>query len=359
MLLALCGSGCAHCGRAPDPPSQSIWVSAYYTAQSQLARAPAPTDIDYGALTHIIHFSVRPTATGDLDGGTDLMLHPELSTDAVQAAHAAGRKILLCVGGSAGSTYGAQFLSALGDGARDNLVANLVVLVTARGYDGLDVDCEPLDATVSGYPLFITALRARLPSGALLTATSEPSAALAAVFSPIQSSLDQINVRTYNLSSAKLKESWHNSALFGIASPLTGNQLPSWDGTLADWSSIDRRRLGLGIDFHGKLWTGPEGPDQPYSSSAQPAALSFSAIMDGYYSTSAHHWHRGPEVPYLSLSGQFVSYDDEASVARKIAYARSAPVGGVILWELSGGWRPAATPPDPLLQSIKRAALGP
>jgi chitinase len=94
------------------------------------------SNIDFTALTHIIHFSVVPNANGTLNSGANGITSAN-STDLVTRAHAAGLKVLICVGG-AGSE------SAFTNTSLPALINNLTNFMATRGYDGVDIDWEPL-----------------------------------------------------------------------------------------------------------------------------------------------------------------------------------------------------------------------
>ena len=53
----------------------------------------------------------------------------------------------------------------------------------------------------------------------------------------------------------------------------------------------------------------------------------------------------------------FITYDDELSIFEKVNYARKKEIGGVIIFQLGGGWRPNAPVPDNLLQAVKDAVM--
>src|SRR5262245_25119998 len=73
-----------------------LWRTGYYPGWEQGAM-PASV-IDYPALTHIIHFSAEPNANGTLNTSANV-LSTGNSASIVSAAHAAGRKVLVCIGG--------------------------------------------------------------------------------------------------------------------------------------------------------------------------------------------------------------------------------------------------------------------
>jgi chitinase len=351
-LLAAGGLSCG--GKA----GSARWVSAYFRADRQTS-VLAASDIDYGAVTHVIHFSVRPNADGSVDTS---VVSPALSSDAVGAAHAAGRKILLCVGGS-NSAPG--FGPAIGAAVRPALISNLVALVAQRGYDGLDLDFEPLTSTwAADFAAFVGDLRAALDAkGAmLLTAAPGTDATQPPLFASLADKLDQINIQTYNLSGTSTGVTWYNGALYdgGRTGP-TGVPLPSCEGKLATFlaAGIPAAKLGLGIDFAGKVWAGATGPDQGLSGVLPPQPITYAQIMDTLFSPAVYQWDAAAEVPFLGIAGpaaQFVSYDDETSCPKKVVYARQKGLGGVMIWELSAGYRTSQPPGqrDALLQSIKK-----
>ncbi len=71
------------------------WVSAYYAGWMQ-SYCP-PSAIDYGAVSHIIHFSIAPSGSGVNSSGNGITT--SASAAIIQAAHAAGKKVLITCGG--------------------------------------------------------------------------------------------------------------------------------------------------------------------------------------------------------------------------------------------------------------------
>src|SRR6185369_14423211 len=129
MLVAI---GClASIGRA------DLWVTAYYAGWNQGYLPPA--NIDFGAVSHVIHFSVVPNANGSLNTNIN-GLTPAYSSSLVAAAHAAGKKALICVGGADSQT---GFQGATTAVNRSTFISNLVAFMSAYNYDGIDLDWEP------------------------------------------------------------------------------------------------------------------------------------------------------------------------------------------------------------------------
>jgi len=352
------------------PAPAALWTTAYYPGYEQGAM-PA-SNIDFTTLTHVIHFALTPQSNGTLDNTANSLTAANIS-DLVSLAHAAGRKVLVCVGGADSET---GFVGATSTANLTAFVTNIVRFMSANGYDGVDLDWEPLaDADVTQYQNLVTGLRASLNNFAppkLLTAAvaSQP-----AMFAAIQSQFDQINVMTYDMAGPYPGwVTWFNSPIYdgGYRFQSTGALIPSDDGLIGGYisSGVPPDKLGIGIAFYGYSWTGPgiTGPRQSWTTSV-PAftALRYSDIITSYYQSNRYHWDTNAQAAYLSVTNspaandQFISYDDEHTCGAKISYARNRGLGGVMIWELSQDY--FATQPAgqraPLLQAVKSALATP
>ncbi len=118
------------------PARRDIWVSAYYAGWMQGCGYKghlSAEQIDYSAVTHILHFSLMPNPDGSLNDSINCVTE-ENSARLLNEAHAAGKKVLISVG-----CWGTEsdFLSATSSKNRGKLISNLLSLMTARGYDGM------------------------------------------------------------------------------------------------------------------------------------------------------------------------------------------------------------------------------
>src|ERR1035438_10338746 len=98
------------------------------------------SNIDFTTLTHVIHFSVGPNSNGTLDSSANSITAGN-SADVVSRAHAAGKKVLICVGGSETES---EFQGATSIANLPAFINNLTNFMASRGYDGVDIDWEPL-----------------------------------------------------------------------------------------------------------------------------------------------------------------------------------------------------------------------
>lgn len=370
IVLGLSGTS------ASDVYANDIWVTAYYGAWMQ--GGPGWTGhmtadkIDYSAVTHIIHFVIVPKPDGTIDYTTSSVT-PENSADLVKRARAAGKKVLISLGGW--DTESA-FLSATSDANRQKFISNLINFMVSRGYDGIDFDWEPISPTsTSRIKTFINELRAemdKITPRPLLTAAAvwEP-----ALFAQLQDKFDQINIMTYDLAGLWMNTTWFNSATYdgGYWFPASG-PAPSANGLVNAFiaAGVNPAKLGIGIGFYGYVWKGGSGtptggvtaPGQKWTTAPSlNSSTNYYEIMDKYYQPAYYRYDAAAGSSYLSIDkpgstdDMFISYNDEATCFEKVKYVRNKGIGGIMIFQLGGGWRPNAPVPDSLLQSVKNAVV--
>lgn len=350
---------------AASAAPSGIGVTGYYPGYEQ-DRLPV-SKIDFTALTHLVHFSVMPKSDGSLDTAR-FDISAARSAAIITATHKAGRKVLLCVGG-ANSVV--DFRGAISAAHCAQFVQNLVDIVITRGYDGLDIDMEPMEAAdKNDYIAFITELHSAMNAakpGLLLTAAvgDDPQ-----IFLPIKTLFDHINIMTYGMSNTWQDwVTWHSSPLYNgnFIFPHSPRQLPSAQLWVNKWldAGFNPRQLGIGIAFYSIVWKGAFAPRQSIvgvttSNSKYQATMKLLEENPSYY-----HWDDVAQVPYLSIdlegnaNDKFITYDNDKSIQKKIDYVRANHLGGVIIWNLSDGYRTdVSTGQDELLQAVKHAAFG-
>ena len=280
--------------------------------------------VDFSAMTHIIHFSVFPNTNGTLDSTTFSLTYGN-STDLVTRAHAAGVKVLLCVGGADSSN---GFVGATSAGTLSTFITNLVSFMTTRGYDGIDVDWEPLASIdFAQFTNLVNGLRTALngfsppklltvPIGAYPPYGDSPTAQYT-MFAALQSKFDQINIMTYDLSGPyDCWITWFNAPIYdgGTRFPSTGALVPTTDGAVSNFLAggcCGQAKLGIGIAFYGYVWNGGAGtstggaalPRQTWTSAPGFTAMAYSDIISNYYQPSLYHLgHQRPKRLTLIVS---------------------------------------------------------
>lgn len=355
--------------------SAAPWVAGYYAGWEQ-SHLPF-SSVDLTAMDAVIDFAVVPSAVGTLDNGTANEINVNMASR-VAAVHAAGKKILFTVGG-AGAYAG--FQGSMSSTYQATFVANIAAFMIANGYDGVDIDMEPMAAVdVAPYVAFAKALRAKLTAvkpGSLLTAavTWEPSA-----FAQLTGVFDHIDLMTYSMTGGTwYNETWHDSPVYS-APAIGGGSLASVDSMVKQFTGagVPAAGMGIGITFDPYIWTGGSGvtkPQQTWTSAPTVSETYYYTIAQKYglvegttasAAGSTYGWDASAQAAYLGVTGSpasndaFISYDDVSAINAKIAYAAANGIGSVIIWDLAGGWRtdlPVGSQ-GKLLAAIKAAAYG-
>jgi chitinase len=367
-LLVVAGCLCSRAARA------DVWCTAYYPGYEQ-GYMPA-SNIDFTAISHIIHFSLVPNSDGSLDSSAN-SITTAYSADLISRAHAAHKKVLICVGGAGTSN---TFLSATSPGNLSTFIRSLTNFMSSRGYDGIDIDWEPLDGTEAGqYTNLVNGLRAAMNPmipRPLLTAPIASPPTPPSLVAQVQNQFDQINLMTYDLSGPWPGwVTWFNSPIYdgGYVFPSTGGLVPSVDDMVTGLATngVALSKLAIGIAFYGDVWSGGGGtstggvsePRQSWTTVPTLTQERYGDIMSTYYQPNLYHWDLSAQAAYLSIDNpgsnndSFISYDDQRTCQSKVSYARNRRLGGVMIWELSQDHQPGQ--PDPLLQAVKQALASP
>jgi len=365
----------------PITVQAAFWTTAYYPGWEQ-SGMPA-SNIDFTAITHVIHFSVVPNSDGTLNS-SDNYITTANSSDLVSRAHAAGVKALICVGGGGTESL---FQAATSTTNLATFISSLTNFMSTRGYDGIDIDWEPLPASdAQQYTNLVIGLRSALDEFSqpeLLTAAAgayppygDPPNADYLMFASLQNKFDQINMMTYDLSGPYDGwVTWFNSPIYdgGYRFPSSGNLVPSVDGALTNFlnNGVAPAKLAIGIAFYGYVWTDGTGtspasitqPRQSWIMAPTATAYRYTDIMADYYQTNLYHWDTNAQAAYLSITNTyqtnnaFISFDDQRTCQAKISYARNHGLGGIMIWELAQDHQPNS--PDILLQAVKQAMATP
>jgi chitinase len=310
------------------------WMQGYYNN----GRLPA-NEIDFSTLDYIIHFALFPKSNGTFDADIN-SIRESNSAALVNAAHNAGKKVLICIGGWNSAP---AFRSSTTGLTLTRFVVNLVNFITTRGYDGIDIDWEPLEAEDAvKYTLFIKTLRTVLDEvqpGFMLTAANVNDGL---IFSGIYQYLDQINIMSYDLSGPWGRwVSWHNAPVYdgGYKFPGTNKLVPSADGLVKDFiaAGVPANKIAIGIDFYGYIWKGGTGTisggiTEPRQQWIDPPVLlpnkPYFQIMEQFFRPDLYRWDSSACASYLCIdkpcdqTDMFISYDDERTCKAKVEYAK-------------------------------------
>lgn len=324
-----------------------------------------PAEIPFDRLTHLAVGAVLPHSDGTLDTTfyLDATAGPALAADLSKRAHDAGRKSILMVGGA--GTYDG-FSSSASATHRAAFVANLVSFAKAQGFDGLDLDWEPLPSSdLPNLQALAQDLRTAWPDVILTVPVGIINAntdTVDASWGAISQAFDQINIMSYSMAGAwDGWQSWHHTAIDG-ATPTTPTSIrTSVDAWLT--AGVPASKLGIGAGFYGLCYTSPvTAPNQDLGGAtaiANDNELAWRKLTGAYYSADARHWDDAAKAPYLSFSSPtgplgctYLSYTDEESLAAEAEYVHTRKLGGVIVWTINEGHLADGADKDPLLTAL-------
>lgn len=354
------------------------WVNGYWVGYARHLQNEEA--VDFTGLTHVVVGRFKPRHDGTVNADLDFsaVLGPTIAKTLSRRAHQAGRKALMMLGGDGEHD---NFVKATSDASRPVFVHSLITLMDELGYDGIDLDWEPILLPEDGVALLtlVEELRAARPD-IILTVPVFPkntnfgmARQEAEFMAQLAARVDQLNIMSYNMSGAYPGwEAWHSSPLEDHAPSRPMSVASSVQMYLE--AGVPAGRLGVGIGFFGMCWQGVTEPRIPLEGrmSVRPGqsdnAMSYANIMAHYYEAEARRWDAQASVPYLSLPSvrgpehcNFISYEDSQSIIAKGQYVRRKGLGGAIIWNINQGH--IATAPegerDPLSAALKSAFLDP
>ena len=182
-------------------------------------------------------------------------------------------------------------------------------LVETYGYDGIDLDWEPLaDSDHDAFTLLLADLRAEMPNTLITMPVAHGNYNIPTdrtYFAAIARQLNQVNVMTYGMAGTWPGwKSWHASPLHWNNDRSTPMAVDiSVDGLLD--AGVPAAKLGLGAGFFGLCYTAPvTGPVQALEGATMVGdhLMSYAHVMTDFYSPAARRWDDQAMVPYLSFS---------------------------------------------------------
>jgi chitinase len=320
LLLAMGLSGCGSSSSSsstptpPSPPIAATRLVGYLPDYDGSYATFAPT-LNFKQMTHLmLAFGLPPQCNGACTAQSDMTFSLN-QTDAdiatlVTAAHAAGLKVMLSIGGgdNASDALIEQFYNA---GLSTQLAASLDSYLAAHNLDGADVDIEDPANMGTNYEAFVTALITKLhPEGKIVTA-------------PVAEWLQTQNV----MSNATLHA-------FDFVNVMVYSNLSDCQTALTYFSSLGEpaSQMTLGVPFFGQSADGS-------------IAETYATILAAY----PNAW-QSDEVSGGTLDGGVaLYYVGQATMAQETLLGKQ--YGGIAIWELSQD----APSPHSLLSVIQQS----
>ncbi|NOK16108.1 glycosyl hydrolase family 18 protein [Corallococcus carmarthensis] len=343
------------------------WVSGYYTGWN--ADDYPPEKVDFSALTHIIVGRVTPNTDGTVDAIFDNSNGSAIAKTLSTRAHAAGRKAIIMVGGAGEHE---NWVGAATSANREKFVQNLLKTMDDHGYDGLDIDWEPVEEVDKPNLLALVQRLRQARPNMLLTFpigwvnNNFSTDASLKWYPQLAQYLDQVNVMSYEMIGVWGGwDSWFTSALKGES----GTHPTSVESSLNAWVSagIPKQKLGMGIPFYGLAWRHITGPRQPFTDWSDYVggdnSFTYKKIL-ALSKTGTLQWDAAAQANYVTFSTpvedgtvRWITYDGPEAIQAKGQYAKANGYGGTIIWTINQGCTDPATGANPLLTEVKKAFL--
>ncbi len=325
---------------------------AYYPDWAKDQVPPyTPDQIPYHKLTNILEaFLLLKDAKGNLYAEPGL-IQPALITK----AHAADVKVSISIGG-ADSVQASRFSKiAASDAARRAFAANLHAFLDQYGFDGVDIDWEVPNAPHDTQPciLLMEALRNELPAPQYLISmavpSDPPSYGTGFDIPALAPLVDFFNVMTYDFHGPWSDHAGHNSPL--ILSPEDPEQEGSLKTSMDLYEvqyGVEREKLNIGTAFYGYEFDGESSLWEycPKYNCSNTTSWNYGTYIKQRINRMGWKAHYDPiaRAPYLlqedpNATPGFLTYDNEASTARKARYVLgSRQFGGIFMWDVSADY---------------------
>lgn len=239
----------------------------------------------------------------------------------VAAAHQAGAKVCVALGGASTIENGGVFATLLQDASRPAFVDKLVKFAADNQLDCLDVDLEG-EGVNDYYEAFVTELGAKLNAD-----NRELTAAVAGWFGrkitdKALASFAFVNVMAYDLYES-------------LQTPMQTSSIEASTKSADEWvARLPKERVVFGVPFYGMQW--PEG-------GGVPQQVTYAELLK-----------RDPVVETqdeLLGNGTIVYLNSRKTIQAKTELAKKQ-YGGIMVWEAGQD----ATGDDSLLKAIRDAA---
>lgn len=318
---------------APTQVTPTTWSIGFLEGADNMANI---ADIKWEAVTHIDDFGTSPNPQGTLtcDFGRHSCTSPAFTkprATLIRLAHSHGAKVLMCIT-DLGAT---SFFPATSSGELQTFVANIMKLVIANGYDGVDIDWEAnveTDRAHAQLAMLLRALRFSLGSARLLMADAIPDDWL--FWSTHYASVDRVNFMAYDWEGNWNHYTWFNSALKSDPCDCV------WSLDLitrrALESGMPARKITVGIPFYGHVSTGGANGPRQSPPTGNYLQTTYSQIVTRYSSQMVKATVDSvAKVPWFPISDGWVQYENPSSITAKLNYINSNNLGGWSLFTLN------------------------
>ena len=268
-----------------------------------------------------------------------------------------GLKVLIAVGGW---SWSARFSdAALTDASRTVFADSCVDFIVRYGLDGVDIDWEyPVSGGLStnirrpedktNFTLLMQKLREKLDARSTLDGKDYLLSFAGAAGSWYLNNIEAVKLQQYvdytNLMTYDFHGSWDTYTDFNA--PLYNNTDPSpqykesVDQAVNAYlkAGFPANKIIMGVPFYGYIFKAVTNTNNGlYQTYSGASSISYANIVANYLNAPGYirYFHNESKVPWLFNGSNFITYEDEESIALKAAYVKTKGLGGAMIWELS------------------------
>lgn len=258
-------------------------------------------------------------------------------------------KILLSVGGWGADGFSQAAMTGEG---REKLAESAAALTVEYGLDGIDIDWEYPGSSLAGiqshhedkrnFTLLLRTLREKLDAagpGRMLTiaAGGDTYFTMQTDMGEVSRYVDYVQLMTYDLQGGFQKVTGHHAALYQGRSNLIDACVDKAVRVFRE-AGLPEEKMVVGVPFYSRAWKGVKNGGDGLGREARTTGgygPDYGGLVKNYINRNGYcrYWDREARVPYLFDGSTFISYEDQESLAGKIAYIKEKGLGGIMFWE--------------------------
>ena len=377
--LSLAGESGKTGKRASDAPSMIVavhspsWdVNMGSSTDGNYGDMPVDS-IDFSTMTHYISFSAAMASDGSSIRWNNLVTSRRKPLN--DRVHAAGKPVLLCIGGSGSDGY---FGTSMSPANRATTINTVLAAVRTYGYDGIDWDWEPFGGSDSAN-LFPT-IRALYDSFQTMQATYDPTrhpiqtadinpgggSGQANTWKQVAPYLEFVMLMSYDKMGSWTEMVYYDYAPYSRINNVIVDRMPGGGQEMATAqrqalqmteAGFPAGKVVVGIDFMAGRASGGSGtwaggatwPRQEWSSAPSFAVdYKFDTFYEDFLDTASaaiKHWDDTAKAYFLSIDkpgsadDKFISYaggpGQDSCLYYHIKLRDELGIGGIMVWDLS------------------------
>lgn len=253
-------------------------------------------------------------------------------------------KIYLSIAGDSGEEFSRAVST---QGKMDQLVQSMMEAIREWGFDGLDIDWEyPSSEERSRHTLLLQRLREELDSlqadrtcGLSIAAGSKSWYFQITELAESVKYLDYVNLMTYDIN-ANCLTTMHHSCPEKMMTDIVEEGSTEENIEVFLQRGVPPHKLIIGAAFYSRQWQHVEMYNHglhSYAGEVSDYGPGYTDLVDHYVNKNGYieYWDDQAKAPYLFNGNNFITYENEKSLACKCQLVHKWNIAGIMVWEYS------------------------